>query len=145
MLGTEHIMISLEPRHADNILSGTKKVELRRRSMSVSTGATVWLYATHPIGSLVGKVRIADVHAASPKSLWRQFGEASQITRAEFFDYFEGVSCGFALELKGAQRLRRSINLAELRNASTHFHPPQFFMRLPAGNPVLSTLLSVQA
>jgi hypothetical protein len=35
MIGDEHILISLEPRHAENILAGRKTVELRRRPMNV--------------------------------------------------------------------------------------------------------------
>jgi hypothetical protein len=34
----DHILISLEPRHAENILEGRKRVELRRRAMNVISG-----------------------------------------------------------------------------------------------------------
>ena len=33
MLNEEHIIISLNDRHAENILTGRKQVELRRRTM----------------------------------------------------------------------------------------------------------------
>ena len=36
MTEDEHILISLEPRHAESILEGRKTVELRRRAMNVS-------------------------------------------------------------------------------------------------------------
>jgi hypothetical protein len=34
-----HILISLEPRHAENILEGRKRVELCRRTMNVTIGS----------------------------------------------------------------------------------------------------------
>ena len=46
----DQILISLEPRHAENILEGRKRVELRRRTMNVTIGSTVWMYAKLPVG-----------------------------------------------------------------------------------------------
>ena len=44
MADIENILISLESRHAKNIYSGEKKIELRRRTMHVTPGTTVWIY-----------------------------------------------------------------------------------------------------
>jgi predicted transcriptional regulator len=52
----DHILISLEPRHAESILEGRKRVELRRRTMNVTIGSTVWMYAKLPVGSIIGRV-----------------------------------------------------------------------------------------
>jgi predicted transcriptional regulator len=51
----DHILISLEPRHAENLLDGRKRVELRRHAMNVSIGSTVWMYAKLPVGSIIGR------------------------------------------------------------------------------------------
>ncbi len=55
----DNILISLEPRHAENILAGLKRVELRRRTMNVSPGCTVWIYAKLPVGSIVGRTTLS--------------------------------------------------------------------------------------
>jgi len=136
MSDSEHILISLEPRHATNILDGVKLVELRRRAMHVTPGSTVWLYAKQPVGSVVGRALIAKTHEAAPTTLWRRFSSVAGISREEFFRYFEGVARGVALELTDAMRLATAIPLQDLQGPGVRFHPPQFFVRLAPDHPV---------
>lgn len=138
----EHIVISLSRRHADNIFSGRKQVELRRRPMNVAPGTTVWVYVKLPVGSIVGRARVGAIHASSPTTLWRRFGAVSGLSRKEFFDYFEGVAAGVALVLENAQRLRSALSLKALRKLANGFQPPQFFLRLREEHPFFATILS---
>lgn len=141
MTSADHILISLEPRHATSILDGVKRVELRRRTMHVSPGVTVWLYAKQPVGSIVGLARVQKTHAASPAYLWRKFGPSTGISKEEFCAYFEGVLKGVALVLTDAVRLRKQVSLDALREPVGGFYPPQFFARLAPDHPVLRTVL----
>jgi predicted transcriptional regulator len=134
----EQILISLEARHAESILQGRKLVELRRRPMKVRAGATVWLYAKLPVGSIVGFARVTAVRVNAPSTLWKRFGEVSGISRGEFFDYFDGICKGTALELANGTRLRSSISLESLRSLGSGFQPPQFFIRLKQSAPLLA-------
>ena len=142
MSDAEHILISLEPRHAENIFSGRKQVELRRRTMNVSPGTTVWIYVKLPVGSIIGRVNIVGVHSLSPAGLWRRFGSVSGLSRTEFFEYFSGAAAGVALVLENAQRLHGSLSLNMLRELAGGFHPPQFFARLGAKHPFLTAIAS---
>jgi predicted transcriptional regulator len=137
-----HILISLEERFAEGILSGRKRVELRRRAMSIEPGSTVWLYVKVPVGSIVGSVMVKAVHHLSPTRLWEKFGSASGLSRQEFFRYFDGSECGFALELEQPERRASSISLEFLRGAFSGFHPPQFFSHLPVGHPLYETVVA---
>jgi predicted transcriptional regulator len=135
MTAKDHVLISLEERHANNIFAGTKRVELRRRTMHVVNGTVVWLYVKRPIGSVLGQAVVAATHTLTPNQIWRRFGTCSGLARAEFFDYFAGLSSAFVLELKDAERLKEAISLDALRDASSGFHPPQFFTRIdPMGS-----------
>ena len=58
----DQILISLEARHAENIMLGRKLVEFRRRPMNVKPGATIWIYAKLPVGSIVGYASVTAVH-----------------------------------------------------------------------------------
>lgn len=136
MIEQEHILISLESRHAENILSGRKTVELRRRNMNVSPGATIWMYVKLPVGSIIGHARIDKVHASSPAALWRRYGSVSGLTRTEFFDYFEGSEQGVALLLQQSTRLKSSLSLETLRKVDEGFKPPQFFARINSTHPL---------
>jgi predicted transcriptional regulator len=140
MANKQDILISLASRYAEKIFAGEKQVELRRRTMRVAPGATVWIYVKLPVGSIVGRARVEAVHASSPASLWRRFGLVSGLSREEFFEYFKGVTQGFALVLEGARRLRRSLSLDSLRRIAEGFNPPQFFVRLTAEHPLFSAV-----
>jgi predicted transcriptional regulator len=136
----DQILISLEARHAENILEGRKLVEFRRRTMKVEPGATIWMYAKLPIGSIVGCATVAAVRTQAPSTLWRKFGSLSGISRSEFFEYFDGISQGTALELTNCRRLCSSVSLESLRRFSAGFQPPQFFAHLRQGAPLLAAI-----
>lgn len=142
-MGTnEHILISLESRHAENIFAGHKRVELRRRTMNVSPGATLWIYVKLPVGSIVGHARVGEVHASSPNALWRRYGSVSGLSRREFFSYFGGAEQGVALVLEQSKRLRSSLSLKALRQVDDGFQPPQFFARLTSEHPLHGAVTS---
>ena len=128
MVSTENILISLEKRHAENIFSGQKHIELRRRPMNVNVGTTVWIYVKLPVGSVIGKARISGFHSLAPSTLWRRFSDVSGLSHREFFEYFNGVSEGFALTLESAERMSEPAPLKALRRVSSGFQPPQFFI-----------------
>lgn len=136
----ENILISLSLRHAENILAGTKRVELRRRNMNIDPGATVWMYVKLPVGSIIGQFRVGAIHAGAPAALWRRFGSVSGLSRAEFFEYFSGVTRGVALVLGDSRRLTQQLSLQALRAIDGQFQPPQFFRRLEQGLPLLEAI-----
>ena len=144
MSNGENILISLESRHAENILSGIKRVELRRRPMHVECGTTVWIYVKVPVGSLVGCATVKNVVRSSPGALWRRFGAISGLSRDEFFEYFEGAEEGVALMLENAEKLNAGLSLRELREVESGFQPPQFFVRLDSGHPILNAVAEIQ-
>ncbi|MDP2228086.1 MAG: hypothetical protein Q8J78_11490 [Moraxellaceae bacterium] len=142
MTAGDDILISLERRHADNIFSGFKRVELRRRSMQVSPSTTVWIYVKLPVGSVMGRAKVESIHALAPATLWRKFGKISGLSRGEFFEYFDGLEKGVALVLVEAEELKTPISLKDMRELSTGFQPPQFFIRLGNDTPVLHEMRS---
>ncbi|NDP47031.1 MAG: hypothetical protein GZ085_01320 [Sulfuriferula multivorans] len=140
MTDKENILISLEPHHAKNIYAGTKRVELRRRTMHVATGTVVWIYEKIPVGSITGSATIKAVYSAPPAQLWQRFGSVSGLTKAEFFEYFSDLTIACALIIEDAQHLQQPLSLASLKNAMVNFQPPQFFIRLAYAHPVLQAL-----
>lgn len=142
MGNSEHILISLEPRHAENIFAGQKLVELRRRTMNVLPGTTLWIYVKLPVGSIVGNAIVGKVHASSPNTLWRRYGSVSGLSKREFFSYFGGAEQGVALVLEKSKRLQSSLSLKVLRQVDEGFQPPQFFVRLTSEHPLHEALRS---
>lgn len=137
---SDNILISLEPRHAQNIYVGTKTVELRRRTMHVVPGAIMWIYEKVPVGSITGSALVNEVRTDSPEELWSQFGSVSGLSKSEFFGYFEDATCACALVLSQAKRLEIPLSLSNIREQVGSFQPPQFFLRLMPEHPVLGVL-----
>jgi predicted transcriptional regulator len=141
----DHILISLEPRHAENILQGRKRVELRRRTMNVAIGSTVWMYAKLPVGSIIGRAIVTAIHVLAPETLWRRFGAVSGLSRMEFFEYFADRDRGIALELSDCRRLIHAFDLETLRRFHHGFQPPQFFTRLRKNTPLRTAVSQLSA
>lgn len=140
MSASQNLLISLEERHANGILAGTKTVELRRRPMHVAIGARMWIYVKLPVGSVVGCANVIALHTLAPSTLWSRFGSVSGLQRQEFFSYFSGLPRAFALGLSEPVRLANPITLSKLREMSSGFHPPQFFANVASDGPLLRAL-----
>jgi predicted transcriptional regulator len=90
--------MSIHPEFAERILNGEKQVEFRRRPLGRDATHIV-IYATAPVRAVVGVAEIDGVEHASPRALWSTFGPVGGIARDKFFDYFAGVSAGYAYRL----------------------------------------------
>lgn len=142
MTERENILISVEHRYVMRILSGVKRVELRRRPLRVMPGTRVWIYSKAPHAIVTAVATVGAIVSATPAELWKEYEAISGMTRAEFDAYFSEARIGWAILLKEIYALPSVITLAALRKHSTPFHPPQFFMRLRDGNGALSLLRS---
>lgn len=130
MQPSQHVLISLDKRHATNILAGTKQVELRRRTMHVEPGSIIWLYVKKPVGAVIGFATVGTTYSAAPSTVWRKYGSVSGLSKSEFMSYFDGVVTASAMALSGPKKLRKPVTLDALRAAMPNFHPPQFYCRL---------------
>ena len=130
MQPSQHVLISLDKRHATNILAGTKQVELRRRTMHVEPGSIIWLYVKKPVGAVIGFATVGTTYSAAPSTVWRKYGSVSGLSKFEFMSYFDGAVVASAMALSGPKKLRKPVTLDVLRAAMPGFHPPQFYCRL---------------
>lgn len=124
------ILISLKPKYAANVFSGTKTVELRRRRLKVDPGTSIWIYATAPISAIKGYARLERIVTAAPSTIWKTFGTKTGISKNEFDKYFFNCDVAHALVLGEIKRLKHPILLDCMREMVADFHPPQFFCRL---------------
>lgn len=121
---TERVaLMSIKPEYAQKLLSGTKRVEFRRMAPREHVGR-VLVYATQPVGALVGILEITGVERASPDQLWRKYRSVAGIAKGKFFEYFHGVEEGDALVVGRVWALTR---LVALGSAGLDSRPPQSF------------------
>lgn len=132
-LVSEHaaILVSIKPDFAQAIANGTKTVELRRRFPCVHRGMSLVIYATQPVGGVVGLARIDRVEQATPDTLWAQYSGLVGIDKAAFDRYFDGCATGHAVHLSDFRPLEK-LEIATMAGLVPGFRPPQSFRYLSA-------------
>jgi predicted transcriptional regulator len=115
-------MISLHPEWAEAILEGRKTVEFRRAAPASEVSHVV-IYATKPVGEVVGYFSVRSVHTGSPSNLWKRFGARGAISRRRFRDYFHARSTGFAIEIGDVIALKKPVPIRAVGGKT----PPQNF------------------
>jgi predicted transcriptional regulator len=145
------MLLSVRPHYAESILAGTKRAEIRRQGPDIGPGTPVIIYATKPIGAVIGAARIDRVCEGTPADLWDQYHQDVGVSREEFDDYLSGISTAYLLLLSGASRLRTPLTLDDMRE-SADFQPPRSYRYIdqnglralvnghPAGTRLLSLL-----
>ena len=122
------VLLSIKPEYAEKILNGTKRFEYRKAAPRNTNVHTVVLYATMPVGKVIGEFEIASVLREPPGVLWRQTKAASGISRRFFDAYFRGRTEAVAIAVQRPRRYPKPLMLQEVLGSST---PPQSFQYLP--------------
>lgn len=119
-------LMSIHPEFAQALFEGRKAVEFRRVAPRSDVSHIV-VYATKPVGAVIGVLEVERVERQSPQRLWRLFGSVGGIDRTRFFEYFAGATEGAALVVRNARRLKYPLMLSQ--NGLPQ-HPPQSFVYL---------------
>lgn len=128
---SEHaaVLISIKPEFVAAIAAGTKTVELRKRFPHVKTGMSLVIYATQPVGAIVGIARIDRVEQATPETLWKQHRHVVGIEQGLFDRYFDGCETGHAVHLSAYTPVQ-PLDLKAMASISPGLRPPQSFRYL---------------
>ena len=121
------LLLSINPKHVENILRGTKKFEFRKVGSRRPVSRIV-IYSTAPVSMIVGEVEVTGTVSGSPEEVWQQTAELSGISK-EFFDsYYSGRDKAIAYRLGEVSEYDSPKRLADVGVASA----PQSFVYLPS-------------
>jgi len=123
------VLLSIKPEFADRILNGDKHFEFRKAVFKNADVKTVVIYATKPVGKVIGEFDIAEVLEGTPNKLWKVTREYAGISKAFFEEYFEGRDTAYAIRVQRPTRYSRPLDLTELLPRGV---APQSFQYLPA-------------
>jgi predicted transcriptional regulator len=133
-------IISIKPRHVENIINKAKTVELRTRNTNLPVGSTLWIYSTLPAGKIEASAKISFVDTMSPKKIWEKYGKEICVSKSEFMEYTKNRELVTAIGLTGIESLQESLCLNKLRALETNFNPPQFISKLSPDRSLYSAL-----
>ncbi len=119
------VLLSIKPKFASAIFSGEKQFEFRRAIFKNKNIGKVYVYASKPIGLVIGEFEIEEVITENPDSLWNITKSASGISKQYFDEYFEGKQIAHAIKVSSVQEYAIPVTLMELFNIA---RPPQSFM-----------------
>lgn len=92
------IIVSINPRHVNNIINGSKRYEYRTRIASKDADKLL-IYETAPIKKVVAEVDVIEVLSLDPDTLWEQTKDYSGISKKFFDEYFRNRSVAYAYKL----------------------------------------------
>jgi predicted transcriptional regulator len=136
------IVISVHKEYADAIIGGRKTIELRRRFPDVPVGTKIWIYATKPVGAVIGFAVLKGLERGTPSTIWKKHSSQTGIDARSYDNYFAGAETAVALTISGAQKVK-PVSLAKLKDIRTNFHPPQIVARLSSGEDHVLTKLAL--
>jgi predicted transcriptional regulator len=117
-------LLSIKPQFVEKIFNGEKKFEYRKTVFAQKNIKIVVVYATMPVGKIVGEFSIEEILEHTPTELWAKTKEYSGIAKEFFDEYFDGRSKAFAIKIKETTLYDIPINPYE---SEERFTPPQSF------------------
>jgi predicted transcriptional regulator len=133
------LLISLHPRHCQNILAGNKTIELRKRSPKaikpvffpgnkqglIPKFKKILIYETKPTAAIVGLTTPTEIieHTCSE---WHEFTSELCLSVSEIEEYLGGY-CGWGIKVENPQ-LITPIPLSKMRDLN--ITPPQCYRYL---------------
>jgi len=118
------ILLSIKPEFAEKILNGEKRYEFRKSVPKTSKVDKVVLYATMPVGKVIGEFTIDDILFDHPESIWNETRNFAGISKIFFSEYFKGRNIAYAIKVKDALRYEQPKELSEVSGSN---QPPQSF------------------
>lgn len=92
------ILLSINPEHVKNILSGKKTYEYRKIAAKQDV-STIIIYETVPTKRVVAEAEILEVLELPPEELWKQTKDGAGITKNFFDEYFDNRDIAYAYKL----------------------------------------------
>ncbi|WP_082706860.1 ASCH domain-containing protein [Pseudomonas sp. EpS/L25] len=133
------VLLSIKPEYAEKILKGTKKFEFRKAIFKNPSVKTVVIYATLPVGKVVGEFDFDKVLSGNPEEIWLETKKYSGITKKFFKSYFDGRITAHAIAVREVRRYDSPLDLNQVIPSGC---APQSFCYLSEVAPQLSLSLA---
>jgi predicted transcriptional regulator len=134
---TNTYLISVRPVWASAFFlsHNAKLIELRKGNFgtSLKPGDVIAIYATLPVGKLIGRVRVIKRESLTIDRLWQQCqqGQLAKVSRTQFDAYYANQKSGVGVWVGAAKLLPSPIALSQLRQKfGQRWQPPQQLQQL---------------
>ena len=108
------VLLSIKPEYAEKILVGEKKYEFRKVLPKALDVTTVVIYATKPVGMVVGEFEIEKFLSHKPSKLWSLTSASAGISKGFFNEYFRGRETAHAIKVRDVRRYEEPLTLGSV-------------------------------
>jgi predicted transcriptional regulator/GNAT superfamily N-acetyltransferase len=125
------LVLSVRPKFAQKIVSGIKRIEIRRRFPNKWEGASVLLYASSPACQFVGEALIERVVTKPVDDIWAECKRDLGCTHDQFMAYCHGAKQVAALVLSQVKRFKKPIKKADIQGLiGRNLSSPQSYSKI---------------
>lgn len=117
------ILLSIKPKHVENILNGTKKYEYRKYPCKQKPDK-ILIYSTSPVKKIVGEVAVLDIIRLQKDQLWEITKEHGAINEKDFKTYYNNTDIAIAYKLGEVTEYDKYKEISEFGLKQ----PPQSFI-----------------
>lgn len=144
--GFSTYLVSIKPLFTEQILSGQKRYELRRKAGGISAGSLVVLYASNPVKAVVGEFWVKSIFEGSFEEVWSVVTsfENSGIDERDK-PYVAGGRRVLTIEALNPKRYAKPLTLREIRKRIPSFKPPRSYVNLAEDSQLLRVLASIRS
>ena len=97
------VLLSIKPEFALKIFNGSKKFEFRRSIFKNRDIKQVIVYASSPVGKIIGEFEIEDILHDELPILLSKIKNHSGTSEENLKKYFSNKSKGYAIQIKNAE------------------------------------------
>ena len=112
------IVLSIKPEFVKEIQSGRKRFEFRKAIYKQQV-EKIYIYASRPIGKIVGEFNPVYVIKGRPEDVWQLTKKYAGINKKRYDLYYNGKHTAYAIEIKNL--------LIYSKPKVLPFHAPQSF------------------
>ncbi|RZM05684.1 MAG: hypothetical protein EOO88_54540 [Pedobacter sp.] len=109
-----NVLLSIKPEFAKKIFNGQKKFEFRKCMFKKDGIQRVIVYATLPVGKVIGEFSIDSIIQGEPEWVWKKTSSHAGITKTFFSEYFDGREKAFAIKVGEANLYETPLSLKDL-------------------------------
>lgn len=121
---SKKVLLSIKPEYATKIFNGEKGYEFRRSIFKDEDVDVVVVYATMPVGKIIGEFTIDKIICDSPDAIWDITENRSGISKEFFESYYTNRNVAYAIQVGEVTPYNPPVDPYASGN---NFKPPQSF------------------
>lgn len=106
------MLLSINPEHVENILSGTKRYEFRKVRCRFDVNKML-IYSTAPVMMVVGEAEIVSIIEDEPEIVWELTSDYSGIAKKFFDHYYKDKDKAVAYKLGKVEKYPEPLRLSD--------------------------------